>query len=235
MRRRDLHRGDGTVGRGRRGGGRRGRAALVAVHAEAVTDAAGAGARRRGQVPQQALALEARHDLAQGLEAVHGCHALHAPAQLALGLGAAQHELGEDRELGRRDVEDLLAVVGVLGHPRAGLVDLAHEPVQPQPREGLADRLLGVARDRVAVRLLVRAVHEGVQGQRVAVGGRERLLDEDADDAGLDVVQGFPMAHDSSSERGPAATSSRASTSRAARVSKLCCPSSALASAGWPK
>ena len=41
MRRRDLHRGDGTVGRGRRGGGRRGRAALVAVHAEAVTDAAG--------------------------------------------------------------------------------------------------------------------------------------------------------------------------------------------------
>ena len=56
-----------------------------------------------------------------------------------------------------------------------------------------ADRVLHLAwreiHDRIARALLVTGINQRIQRQRILIGRYDRLLDQAADDAGLDLVQ----------------------------------------------
>ena len=115
--------------------------------------------------------------------------AARAPANLADGLRAAQHQHTEGGQLRRRQLEDLTRHVLVLRHAALAPVEDVDEVLPPQRVYRLLDRPLVIVNRGVAVRDLVARVHQRVQRQRVVVGRRQLLLDERADDAHLHLVQ----------------------------------------------
>ena len=108
--------------------------------------------------------------------------------QLARRLRAAQHEHAEDRDLVVPEPERLLHELAILD----GAASLAGgEPrplLAPEPLQRVADRLLVVVDNGVAVRGLIAGEPEGVQRQRIGVGRRALLLDQAPEDADLDGI-----------------------------------------------
>ena len=108
--------------------------------------------------------------------------------QLAGRLRAAQHQHAEHRDLVVGEPERLLHELPVL-HRAAALARREPRPLlAPEPLQRVADRLLVVVDDGVAVRRLVAGEAERVERQRVGVGRRSLLLDQAAEHPDLDGV-----------------------------------------------
>jgi hypothetical protein len=141
-------------------------------------------------VPLDELALDEllEHlvDLLQRRERVQPLGAL---LQLAGRLRPAQHEHREDAELAVRDAERVVDQVPVLRCAAAGSAREPDEALAREPSDCLADRLLVVLDDGIAVRGLIACEAERVERQRVDVGRRPLLLDQAAENPGLDRVE----------------------------------------------
>ena len=115
--------------------------------------------------------------------------AVGALLELARGLRAAEHEHAEDGDLVVREPERLLHELPVLD-AAAALPRREPRPLlPPEALQRLADRLLVVVDDGVAVRRLVAGEPQRVQRQRVGVGRRSLLLDQAAEHPDLDGVR----------------------------------------------
>jgi hypothetical protein len=105
--------------------------------------------------------------------------AVHPPgtrSQLAGRLGPAQEQQREGGLLGRVEVQLLGDPVRGLGDPGVARVLGPHQLVGLEIVDAGPDVLVGELDDRVTTRGLVAGAAQRVDGQRVVVGGRERLL-----------------------------------------------------------
>jgi hypothetical protein len=123
-----------------------------------------------------------------GAERAERVEPLAAALQLAGSLGAAQEEHGDERELGRHEVECLLEEVAVLRHAAARAAGEARPAAPGELVDGGADLRLVVAHDGLAVRGLVAREPQRVQRERIDVGCRPLLLDQAAEDSELNRV-----------------------------------------------
>ena len=129
--------------------------------------------------------LEGLLHLRQGGERVQPVGAL---LQLARRLRTAEHEHAEDRDLVVCEPERLLHELPVLDRA-APLTRREPRPfLAPEPLERIADHLLVVVDDGVAVRRLVAGEAQRVERQRIGVGRRPLLLDQAAEHPDLDGV-----------------------------------------------
>ena len=133
--------------------------------------------------------LEGAERPLESVGAGHVAHPLRAGPQLSRGLGPAQQELGQHGEGAVAQLQGLLRVVAVLLDPAPARHADAHETLHAQAMEGDAHLRLGEVEHRIPVALLVAAVRRAVEGERVLVGHRERLLDQHAEHAGLVAVE----------------------------------------------
>jgi hypothetical protein len=137
--------------------------------------------------------LEDGLDVAKLVEFIH---ALGAGAEFAGGLRAAQEKDADYGDFAAGEVEDFLDAVLVLGN--AGVsADGAGEALGFEAVEGLADFGFVERGDRVAVVLLIAGVDQGVEGERVVLGGGDFFFDEGAEDAGFSwgELHGFSSQH----------------------------------------
>ena len=114
--------------------------------------------------------------------------AVGALLQLAGRLRAAEHEHAEHRDLVVREPERVLHELPVLDGAAALARGEPRPLLAPEPLQRVADRLLVVVDDGVAVRRLVAGEAQRVQRQRVGVGRRPLLLDQAAEHPDLDGV-----------------------------------------------
>ena len=147
-------------------------------------------------------ALEAHDEIAVGEPLDRGVELLRlgevvqpvgALAQLARSLRAAEQEHGEDGLLVRADAERLVEQVAVLRRAAAVVAGQPRPAPVTEPREGVAEDVLVVLDDRVAVRRLVARRPQRVERERVGVGRHALLLQQAAEDADLGV--GEVVAH----------------------------------------
>ena len=103
-------------------------------------------------------------------------HAAGALAQLAVGLGPAQQQLDEHRGLAALDLERIREAVLVAVGPSAHAADERDQLLRAQRIERVEDLVLPEIRHRIAAALLVAAVDEAIEGQRVLLGSRQTLL-----------------------------------------------------------
>jgi hypothetical protein len=101
------------------------------------------------------------------------------------GLWPAQHQHGEERELGVVQRQRFVEQMSVLDRPAAGATRQPHPAAPGKRLERDADRRLVVLDDRFAARRLVARQPQRVQRQRVLVGGRPLLLDQASEHADL--------------------------------------------------
>ncbi len=115
--------------------------------------------------------------------------AVGALLELARRLRAAEHEHAEDGDLVVGEPERVLHELAVLD-AAAALTRREPRPLlAPEALQRLADRLLVVVDDGLAVRRLVAGEPQRVQRQRVGVGRRSLLLDQAAEHPDLDGVR----------------------------------------------
>ncbi len=119
------------------------------------------------------------------VEPLDGRHALGPGAQLAHRLWPPQEEHGQDRGLRGVEPERLVEDVAITddGAPVGGQHE-ADQALVLQIVEGALDDPLSVADDRLTIRGLVARRHQGVERERVLLGGGESLFHQRAEDPG---------------------------------------------------
>ncbi len=110
-----------------------------------------------------------------GGEIVEGEEAVGAGAEFAWGLRAAEEEKAEDRSLVAGEVEDGACAMLVLGD--AGVSRWRDEAEVLESVEGLSDLFLGEIEDGVSGGALVGGGLEGVERERIVLGGGDLFLD----------------------------------------------------------
>ena len=123
-----------------------------------------------------------------GVDAVEGVEAVGTAAELAGGLRAAEDEEAEEGDLVAAEVEDGAEAVLVLGN--AGVADRGDDVEVFEGVEGLANLVLGEIEDGIAAGALVAGADKRVERERIVLGGGDLLLDERAEDAELDGIEG---------------------------------------------
>jgi len=86
-------------------------------------------------------------------------------------------------------VESLLEAVFVLGDTAVRSADGADQGLAVERMQGLPDSGFVEIHDRIAIRLLIAGVDQGVQGEWVVFSSSDFLFDEGAQDAAFDFVQ----------------------------------------------
>jgi len=122
----------------------------------------------------------------RGLDIVERRERIQPPAprlELTRCLRPAEQEQGDDREVGPIQPERLVEHVPVLHHALARRLDPARQLLLAQPLQRGLDGRLAVGDHRLAIGRLVAGGDEPVQREWIALGCRERLLRERADDA----------------------------------------------------
>jgi len=142
-------------------------------------------------------AAETHHELT-GDEPLEGLFHLREPGermkpiaallQLAGRLRAAEHEHAEDRGLVVRKPDCLLDELPVLDGATALTGGESRPLLAPQPLESVADRLLVVVDNRIAIRGLVARETQRIECQWVGVRRRPLLLDQATEHPDLDGV-----------------------------------------------
>jgi hypothetical protein len=141
-------------------------------------------------VPLDELALdESLEHPVDLLERRERVQALGALLQLAGRLRAAHHEHREHPELAVRDAERVVEEVAVLRGAAAWTAREPDEALPGDPGDRLTDGLLVVVHHGIPVRGLVAREPERVERERIDVRRRPLLLDEAAEDPGLDGVE----------------------------------------------
>lgn len=105
--------------------------------------------------------------------------------QLARRLRAAQHQHGQQRDLGVIEVKGLVEQMPVLARSAAGAARQAGPTSQGQAAQSLDHFLLVVVDNRLAVGRLVAGEAQGVERKRVDIGRRVLLLDQAAEHTDL--------------------------------------------------
>ncbi len=178
---------------GRRGRSRRSRGAQgpglpgafdgVRVRRDRLCVATRARARERRNAADEPAIDQRLEVRLEQLERLDRRHAIDPRAQVAARLRSAHHQLGEDRRLGRVDVEHLLQVVAEALDAARGRVHASRESGDDQLVELHLDLGLRKLQHRVAVRLLVAAGGGRVERKRVLIRGGQLLLDQHPEDA----------------------------------------------------
>ncbi len=131
-------------------------------------------------------------DVVHLVEGREGVQPLAALLQLARGLGAAQHQHREHRDLALSEIERLGEELPVLDGAASRS---AREPGPAQAAQLLrrdVHRALVVGDDRVAIGRLVAGEAERVEGERILVGRGALLLEQAAEHPDLDGVSAHP-------------------------------------------
>jgi hypothetical protein len=118
---------------------------------------------------------------------VEGVESVGATAEFAGGLRATEEEKAEDSGFVAAEIKDGADAVLVLRD--AGVADRRDEGEVFERVEGLADVFFLEVEHGVAAGALVRGVDQGVEGERVVLGGGDFLFDKGAENAELDSVK----------------------------------------------
>jgi 7-cyano-7-deazaguanine reductase len=137
----------------------------------------------------QLAADELRQRLLDLDERVEGVQAFDPWFELPRRLGAAQHENGEQRQLGIGQTECVVQQVPILDRTAARPAGEAHPAAPAPPVERGADGRLVVLDHGVSVGALVAGRAQGVERERIDVWGRTLLLDEAAENANLHGIE----------------------------------------------
>ncbi len=104
-------------------------------------------------------------------------------------LRAAQQEHADDGGFAAGEVEDLLQVVLEFGHAAVGAADGAGEMVVFESVQGLADFGFVELHNWLSIVLLLQALTQCIERERVVLRRRDLFFDQRAQDAGFDGIQ----------------------------------------------
>ena len=124
-----------------------------------------------------------------GAQVFERVHAFRAGAEFAGRLRPAEQQDAEDGNFVTIEVEGFLKAMLVLGDATVRGADGTDKRLAVKRMECLTDGGFVESHDRFAIRFLIAAIDESVQGQRVILGSSDFLFDERAEEPAFDFVQ----------------------------------------------
>ncbi|OQA31843.1 MAG: hypothetical protein BWY56_02326 [Acidobacteria bacterium ADurb.Bin340] len=151
------------------------------------------GTRRPGQLHHQAVfaLLKDREGRLHLLEVREGIHPMGARPQFPRRLRPPQQQFAQHRRLLFRQVEALLEAVFVLRGAAARLLHHPHQALRPERLQRVQHGGFLQPQHGIPVAALVAARHQGVQRERVVLGGAHLLLQQHPEHPHLDLVEGW--------------------------------------------